>query len=225
MHNKEIKIIKSHLALEFIKPYLPENPIIVEAGAFKGHDTLKLANMWPRSIIHAFEPVPELFEELQNRTANIKNIHCYKLALSNHDGTATFHISEHPKRPGTPSQAGSLLKPKERLKHTLIYFTGTIEVPTITLDSWAEQNNINHVDFLWLDMQGHELAMPKASSHILKTVQVIHTEVEFIESYENNPQYEEVKNWLESNGFTLVAQTFDNQSAHFFGNVIFVKKP
>lgn len=223
MKKNEIITIKPHEALTFIKPYLPNNPIIIEAGAFKGHDTLKLATLWPQGTIHAFEPVPELFAELKQRTQNMPNIHGYQLALSDHNGMAKFHMSEHPKRPGTPSQAGSLLKPKERLKHSPIYFTGTIEVPTITLDSWAEQNNISHVDFLWLDMQGHELAMLKASPGILKTVRVIHTEVEFIESYENNPTYIDVKSWLESQGFKMIAQDFDDQVKHFFGNAIFVK--
>ena len=216
--------IKSHQFLDYIAPHLPENPVIVEAGAFKGHDTFKLATMWPQSTIHAFEPVPELFEDLRERTHNMPNIFCYQLALSDHNGTAEFHVSEHPKRPGTPSQAGSLLKPKERLQHSPIYFTGTISVPTITLDNWAQQHAIDHVDFLWLDLQGHELAVLKASTTILKTVRVIYTEVEFIESYENNPRYMDVKNWLEANGFVELVRNFSDQPEWFFGNTVFIRK-
>ena len=36
-------------------------------------------------------------------------------------------------------------------------------VPVTTLDEWSEQQGIARVDFLWLDMQGHELATATGS--------------------------------------------------------------
>lgn len=218
-----MKVFKSHEALAHIAPLLPQNPIIVEAGAFQGHDTLRMAARWPLGSIHAFEPVTELYTKLVAATATFSNIHCYNLALSTHDGTAMFYQSEKPNKPGVPSQAGSLHKPKERLAHSPIQFPSTIQVHTVTLDSWASQNAIDHVDCLWLDMQGHELSVLKASPQIVKTVQVIWCEVSFIESYEGLPLMPEVKAWIESQGFQEVGRDFENQTDWFFGNILFYR--
>jgi FkbM family methyltransferase len=217
-------IFKPHQAFDHITPHLPEHPIIVEAGAFTGQETEKMALRWPHATIHAFEPVPDIFAQLIERTKNLPNVHCYNLALSTTTGTATFYISEKPKNPGIASQAGALQKPKERLKHSPMHFPYTIQVQTITLDAWAQQYNINHVDLLWLDMQGHELAVMQSAPKILKTVSIIHTEVGFIEAYENQPLYEEVKTWLESQGFTMIGKDFTDQKKWFFGNGLFIKK-
>jgi len=214
---------KPHKVFDHITPYLPANPIIIEAGAFTGQETITMATRWPHATIYAFEPVPAIFAQLEQNTAHLPNVHCYNIALSSSTGTAEFYVSEKPTKPGIPSQAGSLQKPKERLKHSPMQFPYVIEVPTITLDGWARQHNINHVDMLWLDMQGHELSVLQAAPRILPTVSVIYTEVGFIEAYEGQPTYEVVKNWLESQGFTMIGKDFVDQTAWFFGNALFVR--
>ena len=217
-------IFKPHEVFKYIKPHLPDDPTIVEAGSFKGQDTIKMALCWPKGTVHAFEPVPQLFEELKYNTAHLPNVHCYQLALSNKNGTATFWTSEHPKKPGTPSQAGSLLPPKERLSWSNIQFKDTIEVQTITLDSWAKQYKIDHVDFLWLDLQGYELYVLQASPTILTTGSTLHTEVQFVQAYEGHPLYPEVRQWIEKQGFSMIARDFTDNPAWFFGNALIVKK-
>ena len=144
-------IFNSHKALEVIKPFLSDNPVIVEAGAFDGHDTKKMAQQWPQGIIHAFEPVPEIYERLVNNTHMLPQVQCHPLALSDHTGTAQFYIAEKPQKPGVASQAGSLYKPKERLQHSPIIFPRMVTVSTITLDEWAHKNGITTIDLLWLD--------------------------------------------------------------------------
>lgn len=218
-----MNIFKTHEVFAQLKPYLPSNPIIVEAGAYNGKDSLKLTKHWPQGHVHAFEPVPFLFKQLQEQTDGEKNISCYPVALSNANGFATFFVSENPKKPGKPSQAGSLLEPKERLKHSPLFFPETIEVPTISLDAWAKTHGISHVDLLWLDMQGHELAVLKASQSILPTVKAVFTEVSFIESYANIPQVDEITKWLEENSFKLIGQDYESTTDHFFGNRLFIR--
>ena len=217
-------LFKTHEALDYIAPYMPQNPIIVEAGAFNGSDTTRLARMWPDGHIHAFEPVPELFHAAQQRTAACTNVTCYQYALSDHDGSAQLYLSEKPSKPGKVSQGNSLLAPKERLKHSSLQFNTTITVPTLSLDSWAEKYTIDHVDLLWLDMQGHELAVVQASRAILPTVRAIFTEVSFIESYTNQPQLDDVIAWMNSHGFVERGRDFSTTTGWFFGNMLFVKK-
>lgn len=216
-------IFKPHEIVTLLQKYLPENPIIVEAGAYNGNDTIRMAKAFPNGHIHAFEPVPEIMERLKIKTEQFPNISRYPYALSDHNGSALFYVSEKPEKPGVASQAGSLLKPKERMRHSPLHFPRTIQVPTITLDSWAKKENISRVDFLWLDMQGHELAVLKASHEIVPTVSVVFCEVSFIESYEKIPQVDEVTTWLQNNGFELVGQDYESSTSHFFGNRLFIR--
>lgn len=219
-----MNILKKSEKLSFIANYLPENPLIVEAGAYNGADSKRMSRFFPGATIHSFEPVPEIFAELCKKTAGFSNINRHNIALASSNGTATFYVSEKPSWPGVPFQAGSLLAPKERLHHSPITFPHTIEVPTITLDTWAEQNNIDHVDFIWLDTQGTELSILQASPKMLATIKVIFTEVEFIEAYAGQPTYDDVVAWAEKNGFAFVAKDFNEETKAFLGNVILVRK-
>ncbi len=218
-----MKLFKPHQSLEHIKPYLPKNPTIIEAGAFNGSDSIKMTRYWPKATIYAFEPVPYLFEKLVANTALYPQIKCFSYALSDSNGTATLYVSEKPEKPGIPSQASSLRKPKERLRYSSMQFPHEIKVKTITLDSWAQQYDVHSIDLLWLDLQGHELSVLQGATTILSTVSAVFCEVGFIEGYEGQPRYETVKHWLEQKGFTEVGRDFENQESWFFGNILMVR--
>ncbi len=197
----------SEAALHFIKRYLPENPVILEAGAFDGTNTLEMSFLWPDGHIYAFEPVQTIYDLFLKKTYIRTNISSFPLALSNKNGTADFFLSEMVQRPGVFSGSGSLLQPKEHLKIDLnVMFNKKIKVKTITLKKWCEDNHISKIDFMWLDMQGYELPMLKESSDILKTARVIYTEANFIEGYKNQYIYNDYVTWFEKNGFSLVAR-------------------
>jgi len=217
-------IFNSHKTIELLTQFLPNNPIIVEAGAFNGRDTLKMLAQWPNSTIHAFEPLPEIYQKLTEATQKYKNIHTHPYALSEKNGDSIFFVSENPKHPGIASQAGSLNKPKERLTRSPLIFPRIATVETITLDTWATENDIDHIDLLWLDTQGHELAILQAAPRMMSRTKVVLAEVSFIESYENQPLYKEVVAWMNNNGFVEIGRDFADSSKSFFGNVLFVKE-
>ena len=215
---------KPHESFQYIKKYIPEKPVIVEAGAFDGHETQRMLAVWPEAIIHTFEPIPAVFKKLEENTAHLPNVHRYQMALSDTTGNTPLYVAERPDRPGIPSQASSLRMPKERLLYSPIQFPYTIDVPTITLDDWAQKFAVPQVDLLWLDMQGYELDALTAAHTVLNHVSAIYTEVAFVESYLGQAQYPEVKAWLKQEGFVLIGGDFTEQPTKFFGNALFVKK-
>lgn len=212
-----------HTVLPLVQAHIPHNPIIVEAGAFNGTDTVRLAHFWPSGTVHAFEPVPTIFAQLEQATAAIANIKRYPYALGEKDGTAPLYLSVK-KETDTPHQASSLLKPKERLNWSPITYPTTIAVTTITLDSWMAQQGIERIDFLWLDVQGYALNILQASPSAVTTLKALYVEVEFVEAYEGQHQYPETRAWLESQGFTMVARDFTDTSHWFYGNALFCKQ-
>jgi len=214
-------IFNSHKTIETLTQFLPKNPIIVEAGAFDGKDTQKMAHQWPHCTIHAFEPLPEIFTRLHANTQHLPNIHRHPYALSNKNGQELFYISEKPTKPGIASQANSLHAPKDRLKVSPLIFPRTTIVETITLTTWAQNHHITHIDLLWLDTQGHELSILQAAQDFLPSIDLILAEVSFIESYHNQPLYTDVVAWMEQHGFTHIGRDFTDQTTSFFGNALF----
>jgi len=224
---KEIRQVTEEI-LQVVKPYLPNNPIIIEAGACKGEDSFRIAKFWSEGTVYSFEPTPEHFNLLNEVTNSCPNLKCFQKALSDRNGSAVFYLSEFEGKIGASS---SLLPPKRHLEFDpRISFDQVIEVETITLDDWAAQQGVNEVDFFWLDMQGYELHMLKASKLAL-TASAIYIEVEFVEDFEGQYLYEDIKSWMHENGFRMVAADFkesqiaeevENHRRHL-GNALFVK--
>lgn len=213
-------------ALPFVMQFLPSNPVVVDAGAFEGKESCQMARLWPEGQIHSFEPVQELYQRVIENTQSEPNIRTYKMALGDQCGQLHIYLSKGWGAPNRVGQSSSLYPPKEHLNYHSTPFHGTELVDVITLDAWAEKNNIDHVDLLWLDMQGYELPALKAAPKMLSKVSVIMTEVEFVEAYEGQPQYHEVKSWLESQGFVLIGGNFSfpKRPDQWFGDGLFVRK-
>ncbi len=202
---------------KIIKQFLPSNPIIVEAGAHKGRDTIHMVKLWPQAKLYAFEPVPALFHILSQSVKELSGVTCYQLALSDSVGRAPLYVSS-----GRSDAASSLLRPKKYLlDNPQVTFNESIMVDAITLDVWAQDEGIQAVDFLWLDLQGHEMAMLQASPNILKTVKAIHTEVNCEHRFENNPLYSEFVHWLQDQNFVLYQEHLHKKS---WGNALFINK-
>jgi FkbM family methyltransferase len=172
--------------------------------------------MWPQGTIHAFEPVPTIYRALLNNVRGLRNVRCYPLALSDTNGVGQLHISG-----GESIASSSLLVPQAHLEdHPGVHFRDTIQITTVTLPQWQRDHAIDQVDFLWLDMQGYELAVLKAATATLPTVKAIYTEVSLKETYQGVPLYGEVKAWLEGQGFCVEAEAMPWPD---MGNVLFVK--
>jgi FkbM family methyltransferase len=208
------------IAKERMKAFLPANPIILEAGAADGSDTLEMSSVFPDATIYALEPIPDIFRQMKNTVKGCRNVKTFQVGLSDKTGKARFNLSTDEQ--GEILSSSSLLTPKEhKTVHPHILFDSSIEIDTITIDGFCLENNISHIDLLWIDLQGYEFQVLKASPNILKTVRVIHTEVSLIEAYEHTVLYPELKEWLISEGFSVEIEELPFKD---MGNVVFVRR-
>ncbi len=212
-------IVKSEtINKNYIRQFLPANPVIIDAGAHVGGDSIEMCRLFSGSKVHSFEPVPAIFQLLKHNTRKFTRITCHTIALSNKNGEQVMHVSS-----GASDGSSSFLQPKEHLKdHPDVFFNQDITVQTITLDDWAAKQGIEQVHLLWLDMQGFELEVLKVSSVILPKVNAIHMEVSTRPTYEGVPLYNEVKTWMEANGFHVQVEAIPK--GWDMGNVLFVRK-
>jgi hypothetical protein len=90
---------------------------------------------------------------------------------------------------------------------------GTEEVETTTLDTVAEEQGLDHIDYLRLDTQGTEYECLLGAESLLKgsKVAVIKTEVEFLPLYKGQRLFADVDAFLRSHGFMLLDLVFDSR--------------
>lgn len=207
--------------LSLIKTLIPEEPVIMEAGGHYGVDTVKFAALWPRAKIISFEPNPSAYSKLSDAVRGMENVRTVPIALSNYDGEAVLHVcygttGDNPIFEG----ASSLLEASD---YMAIHYQGPqVTVPCRILDHWCEENNVQNIDFMWLDMEGMEFQVLQSSPNILKTVKVISCETNFQEFRRGMTQYTQIKNFLEGVGFIELCHSY---LEGIQGDALFVRQP
>jgi hypothetical protein len=101
-----------------------------------------------------------------------------------------------------------------------IEFQETISVNTVTLDDWASDEGLDRIDFMWLDIEGMELAVLKASPITLATCSAVYMEVARSELRAGCGVYDEVLPWMAEQGFEWVI----DRVGFYLGNALFVRK-
>lgn len=202
-----------------LKQILSNDPIILDAGAYNGNDSIQFATLFPCSTIYSFEPVKYIYEILCNNVKDYKNIKTFNLALDDINNVKDMYISS-----GMSVQSSSLLKPKE---HLTIFPTCAFEriekVDTITINEFVARNNIDRIDFMWLDLQGNELKVLNEANNILHTTKGIFAEYSLIEFYEGLTLYNEFKSYMIDLGFEEIINEDYNNHIHC-GNSLFIRK-
>ena len=199
--------------LAFVKTLIPDAPVIIEAGGHFGEDTKRMKKVWPDATMHVFEPLPSSFEVMTKETQNLTKVMCYPYALTTYSGKTNFYIN-------IPNNAASSIGyPVEWNEHE--FDKTPIEVPCTTLNDWSLQYQVEHVDFMWLDMEGHELYALEHALNILSSVKAIYTEIDFVPLRIGGCLYPDLKKFLESQGFSEV---WKRRSCPRFGDALFIKK-
>lgn len=133
--------------------------IFFDVGAHNGGDSLPLVYRNIDVVVYAFEPTPELINQLKISSTQFQNYNIIPKAVSNYNGKATFNVAGQ-----GDWGCGSLNKfyDSSVLEKTWpgrsdFKITTSIEVEVITLKKFIEENNIKKIDYLHIDAQGQDL--------------------------------------------------------------------
>lgn len=133
------------------------NPrVLVDAGFHRGYWTLAAATSHPDAEIHVFDPWPparSLFLELDLDA----RVYFYEKALSDRPGRLPFYDYGN----GRNSLARSL--------DSTMVLCDSYEVNITTLDAWALETGIEHIDFLKIDVEGYDLAVLEGAKSLLSS--------------------------------------------------------
>jgi FkbM family methyltransferase len=156
-----------------------DDPVILEVGANCGQTTGELLDVMPRATIFAFEPDPRAAADFRLNIGDAARL--FECAVGAFDGTVLFHQSsgadEDPDFNGDWHMSGSIRRPRSHLQAwPWVRFEQRIEVPIVTLDTWASQNAVERVDFIWADVQGAESDLVQGAARLLRSTRYLYTE-------------------------------------------------
>ena len=182
------------------------DPVVFDVGANEGRVAQRYLDRCPDATVHAFEPFPPLFDRLAARADGEPRLTAHQLAVSDHEGTATLHCND--------SAATNSLLASRRIADddwpahwpaSLYRTTGTVEVPTTTIDTFCAEHSIDHIDVLKLDIQGGELAALRGARTLVDAgrVDLIYLELITAPTYTDQPRYHEVMAFLDGLGYVL----------------------
>lgn len=196
---------KDEEALFYAQPFLPEDPVILEAGVCNGEDSKRFKKLWPKSIVHGFEAHPRSFALAYQATKDLEGVFLYPQALFDRVGTITFYCSE------LKQEASSLLPDNKRNVENIFndppewlsYLDSPITVPCTTIDHWVKEAKLDHIDYIWLDTEGAELYILRGADLVLSSVKVISVEINFQEFRKGMTMFPELYDFLTNHGFVL----------------------
>jgi 2-O-methyltransferase len=85
-------------------------------------------------------------------------------------------------------QSGSLRAPKShKIVWPWVKFESIVAVQVRRLDTWARENGIGTVDFIWVDLQGAEGDLISGGREALARTRYLYTEYSNDELYEGQP--------------------------------------
>ena len=139
----------------------------------------KILDYFPNSKVYAFEVDKDECEKLNNLSK--EGIKFFPFALGNKKEKRKFYETNNP-------MCSSLYKPNEKLIELynnleVAYLKRTIDIETISLDCFLEEQKINSLDFIKIDIQGAELDVFHGAVNSINSVLMIVSEVEFISQY------------------------------------------
>lgn len=199
--------------IENFLTYIPDKKkeyVIFDIGSRDCMQSIEFYNNFPNAKIYAFECNVNTIDICKKNIANYKDrITLIEGAVCDYDGVITFYPINQQKtkttwKDGNPG-ASSLFKSNG--KYTVEHY---VQDETTTnchrLDTIIQKYNIPKVDIIWMDLQGAELLAFKGLGHYFKNVEFIHTEVSHIEMYTGQVMFNELHNFIISNGFLIKNQ-------------------
>jgi FkbM family methyltransferase len=195
------------LNLSYLRQLVGSNAsVILELGAHDGSQTLELSAHFPNAKIFAFEPDPRAARKFKTHVTEPR-IQLFEMAIGPTDGEAEFHVSSGFPPNASPEvmiqypqgwdQSGSLRRPKT---HQTIWpwckFESKIMVPVRRLDTWAREHGVEHVDFIWADLQGAEGDLVAGGQATLAKTRYLYAEYSNEEWYEGQPTLQQLMDML-----------------------------
>lgn len=152
--------------------------VIFDVGANVGDYSLLLRDMLPSATIFAFEPATAVYLELVKR-----------LSAVSYNGVTPFNIGFSDTRKevdlysysanGTEASVLSSIDLRLPTQNVEVKHTSSERITVETIDSFCEAQDIGRIDFLKLDVEGHEVSILRGARRMLGEDRISMIQFEF----------------------------------------------
>ena len=143
--------------------------LLVDVGANRGVYTEQMRARYPAAEIHAIEPAASNVAALREKFAGDSNVHVAPFALGEATASATLFANS------AGSRLASLTK--RQLDHFGIDFDYQEAVEVVRFeDYWIERLGSRPIDFVKIDVEGHELNALRGFGRAIEQTQTIQFE-------------------------------------------------
>lgn len=171
---------------------------IFYVGAHIGETALSLNEAFPGREFYLFEPVPQSFNILAEKTKQYENMQCFNIAVGSKEEYGDMFVDEF-------SPASSLL-PYKAIALQEYPFLGkqhSVKVHVKPLDTLMNELNIGNVDLLLMDVQGYENEVLMGAQEKLQSCKVIISEMSLQALYHGSSIFDSIYQTLVHKGFQL----------------------
>jgi FkbM family methyltransferase len=145
---------------------------IFDVGANIGEYSILLKDIFKdKAHIYAFEPSKKTYEKFLSTTQHLTNISHYNIGLGNENATITLYSNA--------DESGLASVYDRKLDHFNIKMDKKELVAIKTIDGFCAENNINHIHFLKLDVEGHEMKVLEGAKNMINSKKVDFIQFEF----------------------------------------------
>jgi FkbM family methyltransferase len=134
--------------------------IAVDVGVNVGHWAIAALEAWPHCHVHGFEIAPQTAAKCrQNLAAHLEGRRgtVYELGMSDRSGSIQMYFY--------PDKNELTCASEGRHDFRNVPFTGQV----VTLDDFCRDNNLDHVDFLKIDVEGDEYKVLKGANRMISS--------------------------------------------------------
>ena len=126
---------------------LDKAQVVLDIGANDGRWLTSVYDTFPRATMHAFEPVSTTYQDLCSKVGRNPRVRTYCQGFSSQAKDFTMQLYENPR-------VSSMDTTSIAIGHEPLT---TVTVRCKTLDGWLKESALDAVDFIKLDVEGHEL--------------------------------------------------------------------
>ena len=112
--------------------------------------------------IFCFEPKKTTFEKLQKKVQGNINVNLFNFGFGDKKGSLTLFFDQDPEKSGMASVY------QRKLDHFNVHFNGQEIIQITTIDEFCSENSIKLIDFLKMDVEGHEINVLKGANKMIE---------------------------------------------------------
>lgn len=175
----DLNLTGEKIALNWIFSKLPPKNkyTIFDCGGNTGSYTELILELKDKLVggeldVHIFEPSQTCYDILDKKFCNLTNIYTHKYAVSDRNSSTELYY------PWVGSTGASLSIDVSKAQGTGCFELQSERVVSVALDDFCDENQIKHIDYIKLDIEGYELTALQGMHKMLLEHRVSYIQIE-----------------------------------------------